>query len=261
MTDDVIRASPPVVSFLDAGSVTKSRPCAIVDSLRDARSVVGEELRLLRSRLRLGGKPGTARCLAVTSALPDEGKSTLALGLAAAFAREVGRRVLLLEADVRKPTVSLNLGLSPANGLCEWLNGRLDKIPVRRIQPLGFSVLVAGQTPLERPESLGSPLMDALLRAARSAFDDVILDVPPLLPVADTVLMQDLIDGFLFIVRSRATPREILVGALERLGREKIVGVVLNDHQEYRQSYSAYAYGRYGMAYGPSKKRGAGQKR
>jgi capsular exopolysaccharide synthesis family protein len=258
MTDDVIRASPPVVSFLDAGSVTKSRPCAIVDSLRDARSVVGEELRLLRSRLRLGGKPGTARCLAVTSALPDEGKSTLALGVAAAFAREVGRRVLLLEADVRKPTVSLTLGLPPADGLCEWLNGGLDKVPVRRIKPLGFSVLVAGQTPLERPESLGSPLMDALLRAARSAFDDVIVDVPPLLPVADTVLMQDLIDGFLFIVRSRATPREILVAALERLGPEKIVGVVLNDHREYGHAYSSYVYGRYGMAHAPSKKRGMG---
>ena len=263
MTQDVTSVS--AVSFLDAGGVTPSRSCPIVDSLRDAQSLVGEELRLLRNRLRMGGQAGTARCLALTSALPDEGKSTVALGLAAAFAREPGRRVLLVEADVRRPTVSLNLGLSPAYGLCEWLNGRLngrlDQVPVRRVLRGGFSVLVAGQVPLERPEALNSPPMHALFRAARSAFDNVIVDMPPLLPVADTILMQDLVDGFLLVVRSRATPREILVGALERLGPEKVVGVVLNDHREYRQSYSAYAYGRYGMAYGPSKKRGAGRKR
>lgn len=249
MTDEVIRASVPgVVSFLDEGVVTQSRPCPIVASLRDAHSIVGEELRLLRSRLRQTGKAGTARCLGVTSALPGEGKSTVSLGLAAAFAREPGRRVLLVEADLRRPTVSASLGLPPAPGLSEWLNGGLDQIPVRLVRPGGFSVLVAGQDTLERPESLGSPLMDALLRAAREAFDDVLVDAPPLLPVADAILMQDLIDGLLLVVRSRATPRAAIHDALGRLRAEKIVGVILNDHQGYRHSYSNYAYEKYGMA-------------
>jgi capsular exopolysaccharide synthesis family protein len=260
MTDDVTDATVTAV-LLDAGVVTSSRPCPIVDSLSDSQSVVAEELRLLRSRLRTAGKAGGARCLALTSALPDEGKSTVALGLAAASAREAGRRVLLVEADVRKPTVSLNLGLSPAPGLCEWLNGRLEQVPIRRIEPAGFSVLVAGRERLERPESLGSPQMGALLQAARSAFDDVIVDVPPLLLVADTILMQDLLDAFILVVRSRATPREILVSALERLHADKVVGVILNDHQEYRNSYSSYAYGRYGMSYGPSHSKGGSRRR
>jgi receptor protein-tyrosine kinase len=264
MTDEVHRAGVAGdVAFLDEGVVTQSRPCAIVASLRDAHSIVGEELRLLRSRLRTAGKSTTARCLALTSALPGEGKSTLTLGLAAAFAREPGRRVLLVEADLRRPTVSESLGLPPAPGLSEWLNGGLDQVPFRLVRPGGFSVVVAGQDPLERPESLGSPLMDALLRAARKAFDDVLVDAPPLLPVADAVLMQDLIDGFLVVVRSRATPRAAIHDALGRLRAEKVIGVVLNDHQAYRHSYSAYAYEKYGMSYGPSssQKGGTGQHR
>jgi capsular exopolysaccharide synthesis family protein len=262
MTDDAAReSSPALVSFLDEGVVTPSRSCAIVGSLRDAHSIVGEELRLLRSRLRTHGKAGPTRCLALTSALPGEGKSTVALGLAAAFAREPGRRVLLVEADLRRPTVSENLGLPPVPGLSEWLNGGLDQVPIRLVQPGGFSVLVAGQDPLERPESLGSPLMDALLRTARSAFDDVLVDAPPLLPVADATLMQDLLDGFLLIVRSRVTPRAAILDALGRLRPEKVVGVVLNDHKVYRHSYSTYAYQKYGMSYGPrSSEAGTGRK-
>lgn len=249
------------VGLLDEGVVSPSKPCEIIESLRDPHSIVGEELRLLRSRLRRSGSAGPARRLAVTSALPSEGKSTLALGLAAAFAREPGRKVLLIEADLRRPTVSKNLGLPPALGLSEWLGGEIDKVPLRRVQPAGFSVVVAGQKELENPETLGSPPMEALLRTAAGKFDEVILDIPPVLPVADAVLMQDLVDGFLLVVRSRVTPREAILDALGRLRSEKIVGVVLNAHREYRHSYAKYAYDRYGMRYGERPSRGgAGEK-
>jgi protein-tyrosine kinase len=246
---------PGEVGLLDEGVVAPSKPCEIIASLRDPHSIVGEELRLLRSRLRRNDSGGAARRLAVTSALPSEGKSTLALGLAAAFARESGRKVLLIEADLRRPTVSRNLGLPPAAGLGEWLEGAIERVPVRRVETAGFSVVVAGERGLERPEGLSSPPMDALLRAACGAFDEVILDVPPILPVADAVLMQDLVDGFLLVVRSRVTPREAILDALGRLRPEKIVGIVLNAHRDYRHSYSKYAYDRYGMRYGeqPSK--------
>ncbi len=243
--------APGEVGFLNGGVVTASKRCAIIASLKDANSVAGEELRLLRSRVRSVCQAGNLRCLALTSALPGEGKSTLALGLAAAFARDQGRRVLLIEADLRRPTVSKSLGLPAAPGLGEWLNGGLDQVPIRRVEPGGFSLLVAGQTPVERPESLGSAQMARLLRAARNSFDDVLLDVPPLVPVADTTLMQDLLDGILLVVRSRLTPREAIVNALGRLHPEKVIGVILNDHQEYRHSYSAYSYKRYGMDEGP----------
>jgi Mrp family chromosome partitioning ATPase len=89
--------------------------------------------------------------------------------------------------------------------------------------------------------------MEALLRSAREAFDFVLLDGPPVLAVSDTILMQDLVDGLLLVVRSRLTPREALLDALGRLRSDKVLGLVLNDHREYRHSYQAYAYQRYGM--------------
>jgi capsular exopolysaccharide synthesis family protein len=196
------------------------------------------------------GRQRGVKCLALSSALPGEGKSTITLGLAAALAREADKRVLLIEADLRRPTISRTLGLAPAPGLAEWLNGGLDKIPLRGLNRAGFRLLVAGQAALESPESVGSPLMEALLRSARRAFDFVLLDGPPVLAVSDTILMQDLVDGLLLVVRSRITPREAVLDALGRLRSEKILGVVLNDHREYRGSYQSVAYERYGLGDG-----------
>jgi len=252
MSHAAIRPSAPSnVSFLYEAAAAPSKSSPVIEGLEDPNSILGEEFRLLVSRLRTDAKSAATRCLALTSALPEEGKSTMAVGLAAALARKEGRRVLLVEADLRRPTISEGLGLPPARGLSEWLSRKLEQVPVRQIGRGGFFALVAGQEPLKRPESLGSPLMDGLLRAARAAFDDVIVDVPPLLPVADTVLMQDLVDGFLFVVRSRMTPREAILDALGRLKPGKVLGVILNDHKEYRHSYSAYAYERYGLSARP----------
>jgi capsular exopolysaccharide synthesis family protein len=231
---------------VELGNVAPARLSPLVDSLKDAHSVAGEELRLLRSRVRKAADAGR-RCLAITSALPGEGKSTISTGLAAALARDAGRRVLLIEADLRRPTIAKTLGLAPASGLAEFLKGALEDVPVRLVMPGGFHLVVAGRMQLEEPEALGSPLMDALLRAGRRDFDVVLLDVAPILPVADTILMQDLLDGFLLVARSRQTPRDALVDAFARLRADKVIGLVLNDHREYSRSYTSYAYERYGM--------------
>jgi Mrp family chromosome partitioning ATPase len=111
----------------------------------------------------------------------------------------------------------------------------------------GFFLLRAGEADLERPEDLSSERMHALVQAARKSFDMVILDATPILPVADSVLIQDLVEGLLLVVRSRMTPREAISDALDRVRPEKVLGVVLNDHREYRESYYSYGYHRYGM--------------
>jgi Mrp family chromosome partitioning ATPase len=135
----------------------------------------------------------------------------------------------------------------------EWLNGTIEQIPLRRVEPGGFFLLGPGEVPLERPEDLGSSRMEALLRAARGTFDLVVLDATPILPVADVTLMQDLLDGFLLVVRSRKTPRDAINDAMARIQSEKLIGVVLNDHREYSGSYMNYAYKGYGMEAGSPK--------
>lgn len=239
------------VDFRDEGRVSPGGVVPIISSLGDANWFVGEELRLLASRMLDLRREKDVTCLALTSALPGDGKSTVAVGLAAALAREPGRRVLLLEADVRRPSLTRTLNLPPAPGLAEYLNGSAEDVAVREVEPGGFSLVVAGLAELERPESLGSSRMGALVGTARGLYDFVLLDAPPLIPVADTVLFQDMIDGFLLVVRSRQTPRAAIEEALAKLRADAVLGLVLNDHRVYRNSYRAYAYERYGGGASP----------
>lgn len=241
-------SGPTPVAFSGRGTVKPSRVVPVLESLRDPRTGIAEELRLLRARVLALMQQRDLKCLAVTSALDGDGKTTIALGLAAALAREPGRRVLLVEADVRRPSISEALGLPGAAGLAEWLNGTLEQAPVRLVETGGFHLLVAGQTALERPEDIASPLMEGLLRSAREAFDIVLVDAPPILSVADTVLLQDLVDGLLLVARSRVTPRRALADALGSLHADKLLGVVLNDHREYGRSYAARAAALYQAA-------------
>jgi capsular exopolysaccharide synthesis family protein len=238
------------VLFEDEGVVAPSKRVAVIESLEDAQSPVGEEFRLLRAKVQTMQRQRGIRCLGLVSALPREGKSTVSVGLASALAREPGKKVLLVEGDLRRPSISAHLGLAPHAGLAEWLSGHLERVPLRRIEPGGFLLLGAGETPLERPEDLGSPRMDSLLRTARERFDMVVLDATPILPVADVILLQDLVDGFLLVVRSRMTPKEAIRDALGRIRGDRVLGVILNDHREYRESYMAYAYHNYGMSDG-----------
>jgi protein-tyrosine kinase len=241
-------------AFRDEGVANATRQVAIVESLKNPLSIVGEEFRLLRAKVQTACEQRKLRCLAVVSALPGEGKSMVTLGLAIAFAREVGRRILLIETDLRRPSISRDLGVPPFQGLGEWLNGSIEHVPLRRVEPGGFFLLGPGEAPLERPEDLGSPRMEALLRAAREMFDLVVLDATPILPVADVTLMQDLVDGFLLVVRSRKTPRDAIRDAMGRIRSDKVIGVVLNDHQEYKGSYLSKAYRGYGIQEGSSRR-------
>jgi len=241
---------PGEPEFRAAGTVAPRKIVPVVESLDDPNSVVGEEMRFFGANLADLCRRGKVSCLAITSALPGEGKSTLSVGLASALGREPGRRVLLIEADLRRPSLTQTLGLPPALGLSEWLNGTLDHVPVRVVEPGGFFLIAAGQTGLRRPELMGSTRMDTLLRAARRLFDLVLLDAVPVLPVADTVLMQDLVDGFQLVVRSRRTPRDAIRDTLGKLRPDRVIGVVFNGHREYKASHKYYGYHRYGMAYG-----------
>jgi len=236
---------PGEVGFRDDGAVAPRKLVPVLECLADHNSPVGEELRLLVANLMDLCRRRKGSCLAVTSALPAEGKSTVSLGLASALARDTGRRVLLVEADLRHPSFGDALGLPPAPGLSELLNGAIQEAPVRLVEPGGFYLLSAGQMGHRRPEVLRAPEMETLLRAARRLFDFVVLDAVPVLPVADTVLIQDLVDSFLLVARSRQTPRDALRDALARLRADGVVGVVLNDHHEYRGSYKEYGYRRH----------------
>lgn len=207
---------------------------------------VGEEMRLLRAKVRSLDDEKPFRCFGIVSSAPGEGKSTVALGLASAIAAERDRKVLLVDADLRKSALTEYLALAPGAGLIEWLEGRVDKAPLHRVEPPGFSVLTSGMPHDIQPELLGGERMERLLEAARSAFDVVIVDCPPLLPVADSVILQDLLDGFLFVVRARHSPRETILKAVSHLKPGRVRGLVFNGYREVIPGYQTYGYRTYG---------------
>lgn len=207
---------------------------------------VTEELRRLRAKLRTLDTARGLRCLGITSAVVGEGKTTVALGLAAVMAQEHGARILLLEADLRRPAIEESLGLPRLPGLAEWLESGGSTISMRRIMPSGYHLLPAGRASDGRhAEMLGSERMKGLFASARSTYDFVVVDCPPVMPVADTIILQERLDGLLFVVRERLSPRETTLRAMERLQAERVVGVVVNDHREFLHSHYKYGYDKY----------------
>jgi len=239
-------SDPGAVRLIDSMPQSASGP-ALQQAVLGSGHFVAEEFRFLASKVASLAASRFAT-IGIVSAGPAEGKTTVALGLAAALARSSAQRVMLLEADLRQPSIEKYLGLPRASGVAEWLAGSEEPIPVRTVSPSGFAMIAAGRERLTRPEALGAERMGALIGACQLSFGFVIVDCPPLSPVADAVAMQDLLDGFLLVVRARNAPRETIQRAVSRLKDGRVQGVVFVDQPEILPSGYSYDYRRYGGA-------------
>lgn len=234
----------PVFEEVTAGVVRPLSPVLRVALSRG--SPLAEVFRLLQVKVQAIGEQRPFRCLGVVSVTSGEGKTTTALGLAAALTHETAGRVLLIEADLRQRSIEKSLGLGASAGLADYLEGASTTVSLRRLAPQGFWLLSAGRASLDRPELLASARMKRLLEAARERFDFIILDCPPLLPVADSVVLQDLLDGFLLVVQARQVNRESLRWALSHLKPGRVQGVVYRAARGILRRDDRYGYRRYG---------------
>jgi len=202
-----------------------------------------EAYRRLRTNLRFLNLAGPSRSIMVTSAIPNEGKSTIALNLAVAMA-EGSSRILLIDADLRRPSVARQLGLEGAVGLTTVLIGEAAVEDV--IQPWGgaIDVLPAGQIPPNPSELLDSAAMSGLLRRLGARYDTILLDTSPLLPVTDAAALSRFVDGALLVVGCQTVHRHQVAEALGSLAAvdARVLGLVLNQTPR-RESGSTYAYG------------------
>lgn len=215
-----------------------ARPLGVVAAHRRAAADVPaglaeptwtEGYRTTRDALGLVSPDGPPQVLLVTSAAQGEGKSTTSCHLALAMAA-AGSRVLLVDADLRRPVVASRLGLEASVGLVDVLAGRLELQDA--VQPSlhpGLSVLAAGRTPPDPGALLGSRQMRVLLDAARQQHDVVVVDAPPVLPVTDAGVLVGATDGALLVVRAGRTARAEVLEAQERLeqGSGRVLGTVL----------------------------------
>jgi Mrp family chromosome partitioning ATPase len=239
-------SSSALPTFVEKGRVTPRLVGGAQAAMLSNRVQVSEELRMLFANIRGIGEKEPFRSMGFVSAASGEGKTTLALGLASTIARERGRRVLLVEADLRRPGIERQLGLARTAGMGEWLEGGVGPLPVRKVLPAGFDVLTAGHSTTNAVDLINSQRMSYLLQAARLAYEYVLVDCPPLVPVIDSVLLQDQLDGFVFIVRACYSPRETILKAVNRLKPGRIRGMVFNYERELVGGYYTYGFRRYG---------------
>ena len=202
------------------------------------KSLAAEQYRSLRTRLAQMEGSGGLRTVLITSPQKGEGKSVTAANLALTMAQELQRRVVLIEADLRKPSLQHLFGLPSGPGLAEYLTGAVElKDAMRFVPEHNLTLLTAGSAPLNPAELLGSTAMRRLLDHLRTRFDRVILDTPPVLPLADVAILAPLVDGSLIVVRAGVTPKPAIENALRAFDSSRLLGVVLNEsgiEQDYR---------------------------
>ncbi len=211
--------------------------------LTDKESLAAEKFRFLGFRLRqLQHSRGLKKVL-ITSTIPQEGKSTIAANLACTLARNAQQRTLLLEGDLRRPSLSQLFGLGKTFGICEWLQGeRSPATSIYYLEGPGFWILPAGSTPRNPLELMQSGKLSALMDQLTAWFDWIIIDSPPVLPLADTSLWMRSADGILLVTRQGTTEKQQLQRGLETLERSKLLGALLNSSTTAAHSNYYYQY-------------------
>jgi protein-tyrosine kinase len=204
-----------------------------------------EEFRTLRSRLYQMREKQPLKKVLVTSSLPKEGKSFVAANLAQAMVRQLGRRVLLIDADLRAARLHLALGTGATPGLSEYLLGEVDEFGMMQRGAMENLFFVpAGRSTSNPAELIANGRLKLLLDRVESLFDWIILDSPPAVPVSDAGLIANHCDGVLMVVRSDATPSDMARKARAEFDDKLLLGVVLNGIKRGPKEYSRY-YGAY----------------
>jgi capsular exopolysaccharide synthesis family protein len=210
-------------------------------------SLSAETFRFLGVRLRHLQQSRSIKKLLITSTMPEEGKSMVCGNLATTLARRRRQKVLLLEGDIRRPSLGSKFGLCQLPGLTEWLRGDRERIPnIYHLEGPGFWFLPAGSPAENSLELMQSGRLSELMNHLSAYFDWIVIDSPPVLSLADTSVWMRLTDGILLVMREGTTENRLLRRGLEALESSKLLGAVLNgskntDHSKYCQYYQGYS--------------------
>ena len=211
----------------------------------DPASIAADKFRLLRVRLRKHWAAGKLKTILITSPLPEDGKTTVTLNLATALIEERKRKVLVIDGDLHRGSIDLQLGLLPQVGLAECLQQATPPLTaIRQIEPFGWHYLSSGKLRLKNPTEVLQPQqVSELIKKLTHYFDWIIVDSPPVLPLSDAVALVPHLDGTLLVARAGVTPAKAVEDAIRLVGRSHIVGLVLNGVEKADQPYSSsYAH-------------------
>jgi succinoglycan biosynthesis transport protein ExoP len=194
-------------------------------------SPMAERYRRLRLGLeQAGGEGGAPQAVVVTSAVPEEGKTTTALNLALAMAEDGDRRTLLIDADLRRPSTTQYLTPQPTLGLAELLAGEapLDHVLVE-VKSAHLTILPSGKATGNPLKLLQSDYLGSVIAELRRRFDRIVIDTPPTVPFTDAAVMNAVADGAVLVIRARKTTKPLIERARQSLSHGNLLGIVLND--------------------------------
>ena len=207
-------------------------------------SLGAEKFRFLAVRLHQLRQSRPLKKILITSTIPQEGKSTVATNLACTLARRRAQKTLLLEGDLRRPSLAAQFGFGKIPGLCEWLSGQAGTINIYRLEGLGLWILPAGAAPQNPLELMQSGKLSALMKQLETWFDWIVIDSPPVLPLADASLWSRVADGVLLVTRKDTTERQQLQRGLAAIEKSKLIGALVNSsanaaHSDYYERYNS----------------------
>jgi capsular exopolysaccharide synthesis family protein len=211
-------------------------------------SLAAEQYRSLRTRIKRAEGNRSIRAIVITSPSKGDGKSLTAANLALTMGQEFQQRVLLVDADLRRPTIHRLFGLGDGPGLTDVLMGGAElEAALVALPEYHLTILPAGTPPSHPAEMLGSSAMRRVLETLRTGFDRILIDMPPVAPLADLHIVAPQVDGLLMIVRAGMTARPAIERALAGIEVSKVLGLVLNESggdlsRKQEQEYEGYGY-------------------
>lgn len=209
------------------------------------KSIVSEQFRTVRTNINFSMPDKELKTLLFTSSSPGEGKSTSAANVAIVFAQE-GKRVLLVDADMRKPTMHYTFHTTNTTGLSNLLTKQWMLEEVTKVTKVdGLHLITSGPIPPNPAELIGSNSMGTLIETLKSQYDIVIFDAPPLLSVADAQILSNKCDGTILVINAGTTEKDSVVKAKESLvsAKANILGTLMNNFKLEKDHYYYQYYG------------------
>lgn len=212
----------------------------------DPHSPAADRFRTLRLRLQPHWSAGKLKRILITSPLPGDGKSTVASNVATALSEQGKRAVILVEADLHHSTLAKNLGLPVRLGLAECLDGGRNPLEyVRHLDPLGWYVIPGGELSSNAADLLQGQRLASVMDQLAGHFDWIVIDSPPVIALSEVLSLRNHSDGSLLVVRAGRTSRDAVEDAVAIVGKQHVLGVILNGIEQSDLAYHKYGYGDY----------------
>ncbi len=238
--------SLPLLASVPANDVTRRQQQLV--TIEDPESIAAEQYRILYTKLERARRADSHKVIAISSAIPNDGKTISSLNLAVVMARDFGKKTMLLEGDFKRPSLSTYVDTQLSGGLVDVLlegpDGPPTLVPMAdTLLPFAhenLSILPAVKSVRNSSHLLSSRRLQGLLDILKVQYDYILIDTPPVLALSDMNMYREVVDGIILVVRAETTPKRAVEQTIDMLGTEKVLGFVLNGVQQTFQPYYQY---------------------